>query len=72
MILTLGALKEQVDRAIEQNERNSKLMVCIPNNKGGMGGTQVTGVVNARKGFDWDNGKFIIYPEVPMIEQTKH
>jgi len=69
--MTLGQLKERVDYAIEQHEKNSELMVCIPNNKGGMGGTQVTGVANARKGFDWDNGKFIIHPEVPMVEQVK-
>lgn len=45
--------------------------VCIPNNKGGMGGTPVTKVKFASRGFDWDSDKFMITPDVPMVEMTK-
>lgn len=67
--MTLKELKQRVDLYYEMNERYHDLEVCIPNNKGGMGGASVTKVKNANKGIDWDKGKFILYPEVPMIEK---
>lgn len=66
--LTLVALKEVVDRYANMRP-GRELTVCIPNNKGGMGGTSVTPVVFASGGIDWDAGKFFIYPEVKMIER---
>ena len=66
--VTLISLKEVVDRYLEDS-RGRELTVCIPNNKGGMGGTSVTNVVSAHRGIDWDSGKFFIYPEVKMIER---
>lgn len=65
--LTLSALKERVDSLMENN-RNADCYVCIPNNKGGMGGTSVTDVTYAGCGIDWDRGKFMLYPVNKMIE----
>jgi hypothetical protein len=65
--MTLTKLKERVDATLE-NRRGRELTVCIPNNKGGMGGTSVTNAVSAHSGIDWDSGKFFIYPEVKMID----
>ena len=69
--MTLKDLKERIDFCYEMNEQNHDLIVCIPNNKGGFGGTSVTIAKHANRGFDWDRGKFIITPEVPMIEKPK-
>lgn len=69
--MTLKELKEKIDWYMDQDERNGELQVCIPNHKHGMGGTSVTHVSNACKGIDWDHRKFIVYPEVDMIEQPK-
>ena len=67
--MTLKELKQRVDTYYKMNERYHDLEVCIPNNKGGLGGTSVTKVKYANRGIDWDNGKFILSPEVPMIEK---
>lgn len=66
--ITLTTLKEVVDRYLEMKP-GRELTVCIPNNKGGMGGTSVTHVMGANGGIDWDAGKFFIYPMVKMIER---
>lgn len=66
--MTLMTLKEVVDRYLEMRQGRD-LTVCIPNNKGGMGGTSVTNVMGANGGIDWDGGKFFIQPEVKMIER---
>lgn len=68
--MTLKELKEKVDFYYEMNEQYHDLLVCIPNNKHGYGGTQVTNVKNVNKGFDLDRGKLLLSPEKPMIERT--
>ncbi|NLH44749.1 MAG: hypothetical protein GX451_01170 [Acholeplasmataceae bacterium] len=65
--MKLQELKERVDQAL-QSERNKNLEVCIPNNKGGMGGISATGVKYAGQGIDWDGGKFFVWPEKEMQE----
>lgn len=65
--LNIITLKEVLERCLEMR-RGRELNVCIPNNKGGMGGTSATNVVFAGGGIDWDAGKFFIYPQVKMIE----
>jgi hypothetical protein len=69
--MTLEELKKRVDTYYEMNEQYRYLEVCIPNNKGGMGGTPVTNVKFANKGIDWDSGKFILTPEKPMVEKEQ-
>lgn len=71
--MTLAELKERIDwLALQSNLKLEDIEVCIPNNKEGMwGGTPTTAVKAASKGIDWDNRKFIIFPEVDMVEQQK-
>lgn len=66
--MKLSALKEIIDNRIESNPRAADHIVCIPNNRGGMGGTSVTQVSGATGGIDWDSSKFFIYPEKKMQE----
>lgn len=66
--MTLLELKRRVDLVLERSGSET-LEVCIPNNKAVMGGTSVTKVRSANRGIDWDNSKFIIWPEKEMIEQ---
>ena len=67
--MTLKELKARVDAALSIDGRNDGLEVCIPNHKGGMGGTSVTKVVGAGTGIDWDRGKYFILPEKEMVER---
>jgi len=67
-LLTLGKLAEIVNAQLENNQRASDRRVCIPNNKGGMGGKSVTNVTHAGGGIDWDANKFFMWPENKMIE----
>lgn len=69
--MTLLELKQKVDLAL-QRMGGEDLEVCIPNNKNAMGGTPVTKVRGASCGIDWDRGKFMIYPEIKMIEQNEN
>lgn len=66
--LTLLELKSRIDQYLEMKP-DREMTVCIPNNKGGMGGTSVTYVTYAGGGIDWDAGKFFICPAVKMIER---
>jgi hypothetical protein len=67
-IMKLRDLKQAIDRVYASNNNPDDIEVCIPNNKSGYGGTSVTLVIGAHKGFDWDKGKFMIYPEYKMTE----
>lgn len=69
--MKLKELKEAIDRCYASNNNPDDIEVCIPNTKSCFGGTSVTYVVSAHKGFDWDKGKFIIYPEYKMNETTE-
>lgn len=70
--MNLLELKQKIDFAVE-NERNPETInVCIPNNKKGtFGPTPTTGIKGAYLGIDWNKSKFMLYPEVDMIEETK-
>lgn len=67
-IMTLSELKQRIDSVLEMSH-NREFNVCIPNNKGGMGGTSVTYITGANGGIDWDMGKFFLHPSVKMIER---
>lgn len=66
--LTLGKLADVVNSILAHNPQAATNTVCIPNNKGGMGGTSVTNVENVGGGIDWDAHKFFIWPRNKMIE----
>jgi len=68
--MTLLELKEYIDHALNQIG-NEDAEVCIPNNKNTMGGVSVTHVKHSHMGIDWDSNKFILYPEVKMVEQDE-
>lgn len=63
-------VKELKERLSHLDGRYDDLEVCIPNNKGGMGGLSVTKVKGANRGIDWDSGKFFIWPETQMVEMS--
>lgn len=67
-LLTLGKLWEIANAQLDNNPGAADRVVCIPNNKGGMGGTSVTNVTSAGGGIDWDAHKFFMWPENKMIE----
>jgi hypothetical protein len=67
-LLTLGKLWEIANAQLDNNPGAADRIVCIPNNKGGMGGTSVTNVKSAGGGIDWDARKFFMWPENKMIE----
>lgn len=67
-LLTLGKLWEIANAQLDNNPGAADRIVCIPNNKGGMGGTKVTNVTHAGGGIDWDAKKFFMWPENKMIE----
>lgn len=67
--MNLKELKQKVDACFDKGEQYHNLRVCIPNNKGGWGGTSTTTLKYASKGIDWDSGKFILTPEVLMVEK---
>ncbi len=65
--MKLKELKHQVDFALSQlREGDEDLDVIIPNNLPSMGHIGATNVRGASRGFDWDSGSFIIYPEKEM------
>jgi len=68
--MTLRELKEKVDRAFDRlKEKEDDLEVVIPNNKPSMGPISTTKIKSASQGIDWENGLFVIIPEIPMIEK---
>lgn len=68
-MVTLKQLKEAVDAALATNPEQT---LCIVDNKQSMGPLPVLEVKAVQEGFDWDSGKFLIYPayeeEMPTFE----
>ncbi len=66
--MTLKELKDKIDFHYNFSERNHDLEVGIPNNKGGQGGDPMTHIKGVGVGFDWNRGKFFIFPDNKMKE----
>ena len=72
--MNLTELKEQVDWLYENQGRymhqlpESITVGIVIKTVGTAGGTPVVGVKNIHAGFDWDNGKLLIYPESDVRE----
>jgi len=72
--MNLRELKEQVDWLYENQMRSvhqlpeSITVGIVIKTAGSAGGTPVVGVKNIHAGFDWDNGKLLIYPESDVRE----
>lgn len=49
--------------------RLDEIEVCVVVKRtGGLGGTPVVPVKSAHCGIDWDNNKFMIFPEEPLVK----
>jgi hypothetical protein len=72
--MNLKELKDQVDWLYETQGRSmhqlpeSITVGIVIKTVGTAGGTPVVGVKNIHAGFDWDNGKLLIYPESDVRE----
>ena len=65
--MTLSELRDVIDRVIENYNRYgggrevvASIVMRVP---GAIGGTPTVNVKSIQAGFDWDNGKLLIYPE---------
>ena len=65
--MTLSELRDVINIAIENHNRYgggrevvASIVVRVP---GAIGGTPTVNVKSIQAGFDWDNGKLLIYPE---------
>jgi len=66
--MNIKELKDQVDRLYENqclfsHNHPEDITVGIVVKSGGVGGTPIVGIKSIQAGFDWDNGKLMIYPE---------
>ena len=67
--MTLLELKKLIDTHLKDRPHHENDIVCIPNNKpNAVGGLPTTNLQAVGSGFDWDSGKFMLYPEKNMIE----
>ena len=64
--MTLQRLYDQIGSQLKIRPRNGEDTVCIEIPGSGFGGTSVVNVKSAGCGIDWDDGKFIIRPEVEL------
>jgi hypothetical protein len=67
--MTLQDLYNQIEGQLRMCPRKGEDTVCIRVFGGTFGGQPVQNVKSAGCGFDWDNGKFIIYPEKELYKE---
>lgn len=63
--MNLLELKQLVERFTKNKEdyELEQIRICIPiKTVSAIGGTPVVDIKSIHKGFDWDNGKLMIYP----------
>ena len=68
--MTVLELRDRLTQIMKANSMAKDDVVCIPNHKGGMGGTSATNIKGAVQGFDWNRGKLFILPETDMINKS--
>lgn len=64
--MTLEELFNEIRDLLKKHPSDGNRIVCIPNNKIGLGGTKVTEVKSIGGGIDWDAKKLFIFPEKAM------
>jgi HAMP domain-containing protein len=70
--MNIFELKEKLDRIILTSNEASRLRVVIPiKTTGSVGGTPCVDIKSAIAGFDWDDGKLMLYP-VEDLSRTDH
>jgi hypothetical protein len=71
-IMKLGCLK-LILNSIKDDDLDVKIVAQTYLN-GTVGGTDSIGIHSVGKGFDWDKGKFFIFPEIELraIEYKKY
>lgn len=74
--MNLLELKSTIDEIVRRQENRhqdlEQLRVCIPiKTTPTIGGTPVVDVKSIQAGFDWDNGKLMIYP-IEDLSKTDH
>lgn len=70
--MKFSKFSELVDRIRNSNEmqRREHIVAIEVHRPGWIGGTPAVAVSAVFKGFDWDNGRVIICPQVPLTELT--
>ena len=68
--MTLEELKEFLEHALRHQRHDPTAMQIgiVVQTAGSVGGTPTVGVKNLSIGFDWDNGKILIYPDKDLRE----
>lgn len=70
--MNIFELKEKIDRIILTSNNASRMRVVIPiKTPGSVGGTPCVDIKSAITGFDWDDGKLMLYP-VEDLSKTDH
>lgn len=67
--MTLQDLYNRIGSQLRICPRKGEDIVCIEIPGSGFGGTSVINVKGAGCGIDWDDGKFIISPEIDLIPE---
>jgi hypothetical protein len=58
--------KELIEKLQHCNDDDE---IVIQLHQSGIGGTSCTKILNASRGIDWDNGKVLLRPEIPVVTQ---
>jgi hypothetical protein len=69
--VTTLELLELIRLQHEHSPSTSESRVVIKLDKPSIGGSATCEVKNASFGFDWDNGKFILWPDGSLVKKTE-
>lgn len=69
--MTARQLLAKLHRILDRRPDDWDLDVVIETNDPGIPAPMTVRVKNVGEGFDWTNGKLLIYPEVPIICKPK-
>ena len=71
-INTVSELKSFIDNIAENHKRELESTVeIVIVSQGSIGGTPTVKIKDIACGFDWDNGKLLIFTEEPVIKLTQ-
>lgn len=61
--MKLSELRDRIERTLQVQPRNADLEVVVVRRDPSMGAKASSKITNAGAGFDWDHGKFELFPE---------